>query len=44
VKVFVASGDARATRALFEQMLERLPLVCTLRAAVALTIDLNLTS
>jgi hypothetical protein len=44
VKVFVASGDARATRALFEHMLERLPLVCTLRAAVAVTIDLNLTS
>ena len=44
LKVFVASGDAAATRALFEQMLERLPLVCTLRAAVALTIDLNITS
>lgn len=44
VKVFVASGDAAAARALFEHMLDRLPLVCTLRAAVALTIDLNLTS
>jgi hypothetical protein len=44
VKVFVASGDAPAARALFEQMLERLPLVCTLRAAVVLTIDLTLTS
>jgi hypothetical protein len=44
VKVFVASLDAPAMRALFERMLERLPLVCTLRAAVALTIDLNLTS
>jgi hypothetical protein len=44
VKVFVATGDAAATRVMFERMLERLPLVCTLRAAVALTIDLNLTS
>ena len=44
VKVFVASGDAPAARALFEQMLERLPLVCTLRAAVVLTIDLTFTS
>ena len=44
VKVFVASGDAPATRALFAHMLERLPLVCTLRVAAALTIDLTLTS
>jgi hypothetical protein len=44
VKVFVASGDAPATRALFDHMLERLPLVCTLRVAAALTIDLTFTS
>jgi hypothetical protein len=44
VKVFVASGDTAATRALFEHMLDRLPLVCTLRAALALTIELILTS
>jgi hypothetical protein len=44
VKVYAASPDGPATRALFERMLERLPLVCTLRAAVVLTIDLILTS
>jgi len=40
VKVFVASADAAATSALFEHVLDRLPLVCTLRAALALTIEL----
>jgi hypothetical protein len=44
VKVFVAAGDAAATRALFDQMLDRLPLVCTLRAALPLTVELILTS
>jgi hypothetical protein len=44
VKVFAAAGDTAATRALFEHMLDRLPLVCTLRAALALTIELVLTS
>jgi hypothetical protein len=44
VKVFVASSDAAATRALFEHVLDRLPLVCTLRRALTLTIDLTLTS
>ena len=44
VKVFVASVDATATRTLFAHVLERLPLVCTLRAALALTIELSLTS
>jgi len=44
VKVFVATGDGAATRALFEHMLDRLPLVCTLRAALALTVELILTS
>jgi hypothetical protein len=44
VKVFVASADAAATGILFEQVLDRLPLVCTLRAALALTIELIPTS
>jgi hypothetical protein len=44
IKVFVAAGDTAATRTLFEHMLDRLPLVCTLRAALALTIELILTS
>jgi hypothetical protein len=44
LKVFVAAGDAAATRALFEHMLDRLPLVCTLRTALVLTIELSLTS
>jgi hypothetical protein len=40
VKVFVASADVAATGILFERVLDRLPLVCTLRAALALTIEL----
>jgi hypothetical protein len=44
VKVFVASEDAAATVTLFDHVLDRLPLVCTLRAAVALTTELILTS
>jgi hypothetical protein len=44
VKVFVATGDTVAARALFEHVLDRLPLVCTFRAALALTIELILTS
>jgi hypothetical protein len=44
VKVFVASIDEKATRALFEEMLARLPLVSTLRTAVELDIDLVVTS
>jgi hypothetical protein len=44
VKVFAASGDAAATSALFEHVLDRLPLVCTLRAALDLTVELILTS
>jgi hypothetical protein len=44
VKVFVAAGDDAATRALFEHVLDRLPLVGTLRATVPLTIELRLTS
>ena len=40
VKVFVSAEDAAATAILFEHVLDRLPLVCTLRAALALTIEL----
>jgi hypothetical protein len=43
VKVFAAAVDAAATRAVFDQMLDRLPLVCTLRAALHLTTELILT-
>ena len=46
VKVFAAAAaaDAAAARRLFGQMLDRLPLVCTLRAALNLTIERVLTS
>ena len=44
VKVFAAAADAAAARGVFEQMLDRLPLVCTLRAALPLTIELVLTA
>lgn len=44
VKVFVSAPDADATRTLFEHVLERLPLVCTLRGALPLTTELVLTS
>src|SRR4051812_16678498 len=44
VRVFVAPADAAATRTLFEYVLDRLPLVCTLRAALPLTTELVLTS
>jgi hypothetical protein len=40
VKVFVASVDATATRALFDEMIERLPLVSTLRQALDLVVEL----
>ena len=43
VKVFAAAADAVAARTVFEEMLDRLPLVCTLRAALHLTIELVLT-
>jgi hypothetical protein len=42
--VFVAAVDETATRALFDEMIQRLPLVSTLRAAVDLEIELVLTS
>lgn len=44
VKVFVASVHPPATRALFDDMIERLPLVSTLRAAVDLDVELVHTS
>jgi hypothetical protein len=44
VKVFVSAPDSVATRSVFEHMLDRLPLVCTLRAALVLTTELVLTS
>jgi hypothetical protein len=44
VKVFVATVDDTATRALFDEMIERLPLVSTLREALDLDIELVLTS
>jgi hypothetical protein len=44
VKVFTASPDAEAIRALFDHVLARLPLVCTLRAALTLTTELILTA
>jgi hypothetical protein len=44
IKVFVAAVDGTATRVLFDNMIERLPLVSTLRQAVDLDIELVLTS
>jgi hypothetical protein len=44
VKVFVASVDDKAIRALFDETIERLPLVSTLRGAVDLQIELVHTS
>jgi hypothetical protein len=44
IKVFVASVDGSATRALFDEMIQRLPLVSTLRQALDLDVELVLTS
>jgi hypothetical protein len=44
IKVFVASMDDRATRALFDEMIERLPLVSTLRETLDLHVELVQTS
>jgi hypothetical protein len=44
IKVFVASVDPAATRALFDETIERLPLVSTLREAVDLDVELVHTS
>jgi hypothetical protein len=43
VKVFIASVDHAATRELFDEMLERLPLLCTLRDVLELDVELVLT-
>ena len=43
-KVFVASPDGERIRAMFDYMLGRLPLFCTLRATVRLHTQLILTS
>jgi hypothetical protein len=40
IKVFAASVDHEATRALFDEMIERLPLVSTLREALDLDVEL----
>ncbi len=40
VKVFVSAQDEAAIRALFAEVLDRLPLTCTLRTAVDLTTEL----
>ena len=44
VKVFAASSDDRLTREVFEQMLERLPLLGTLRTAARVAVELTFTS
>ena len=45
VKVYVASPeDEQTVRRLLNEVLERLPLVCTLREAIRLEIDLTLTA
>jgi hypothetical protein len=44
IKVFAASSDNDAMRALFDRMLDRLPLFCTLRATVRMTTVLIITS
>jgi hypothetical protein len=44
VKVFVSAPDEPAVRALFAEMLDRLPLACTLRGALELKTELILTS
>jgi hypothetical protein len=44
IKVFVASVDDAAIRALFDEMIERLPLVSTLRETLDLDVELVQTS
>jgi len=43
VKVFVSAADEAAVRALFSELLGRLPLTCTLQAAVDVTTELIFT-
>ena len=44
IKVFVASAGDTATRALFSETIDRLPLLATLRRALDLDVELVLTS
>jgi len=44
VKVFVSTADGAAMRTLFAEILDRLPLACTLRATLDLKTELILTS
>jgi hypothetical protein len=44
IKLFVAAPDQTALRTMFDGMVTRLPLVCTLRAATRLDIDLIFTA
>ena len=44
VKVFVASGDQTAVRTLWDDLLDRLPLLGTFRAAVPVDLELTVTS
>jgi hypothetical protein len=44
VKVFVAAPDEAAIRVLFDQSLDRLPLICTLRSTLDVSAELVLTS
>ena len=43
IKLFVAAPDEAALRTMFDEMLNRLPLVCTLRGATRLDIELVFT-
>jgi hypothetical protein len=43
VKVYVASPDEPGVRRLWDELLDRLPLVCTLRTAFPLDLDLIVT-
>ena len=44
IKVFVASADPTVTRALFDEMIGRLPLISTLRRAVEVDVEFVETS
>jgi hypothetical protein len=43
IKVFVATSEDREVRALFDELLTRLPLFCTLRSAIAVSTELIIT-
>jgi hypothetical protein len=44
IKLFVAAPEEGALRAMFDEMVNRLPLVCTLRKATGLDIELIFTA